>query len=58
MTTQPKPRYPAALFKKLRKYPIRHCQLETCGKQLTPRITDGKLEAQIAELQKELAGCA
>lgn len=36
-------RYPASVFKHLRKYPIRHC--EVCGKQLTPNLNDrGKLE--------------
>lgn len=36
-------RYPASVFKYLRKYPIRHC--EVCGKQLTPNLNDrGKLE--------------
>lgn len=44
MTVHPKPRYSAAMFNKLRTYPRRHCQLETCGKQLTPHVADGKLE--------------
>ena len=52
----PKPRYSARHFKALKNYPVRHCQLNTCGKQLTPKVRkDGQLEPYVAF--KERVGC-
>jgi hypothetical protein len=39
MSATSKPRYPANVFHRLRRYPVLHCQNPECGRQLTPRYT-------------------